>query len=58
MTKKIKVKAHKRKGKKVKSYLRKNRGKGKKRIIRKKAVKLYPIVDEFGQFKGWSRKRK
>jgi len=52
---KIKVKSHKRGGKKVKGYLRNKRPKGKRKMISRKPVKLYPIRDEYGRVLGFSK---
>jgi hypothetical protein len=41
----------------VKGYSRPDRGIGKRRIIAKKPVSLYPVRDEYGQLKGFARKR-
>jgi hypothetical protein len=45
-----------RKGKKIRPHKRKYRGLGKKRIVGKTPVKLYPVYDEYRQFRGWKRK--
>lgn len=42
------------KPRKTRSYSRRKRPKAKKRFIGKKAY--YPVYDEYGQRRGWSRK--
>jgi len=60
MTAKLYVRPHKwRRGKAGKhpGYYRNKRPKGKRLIVGKKPVKLYPIRDNQGFFRGWKRKK-
>lgn len=51
----VKVRRYVRDGKYVSSYERNKRPKSKKRIVSKKAVKLFPIRDEYGRVMGFKR---
>lgn len=50
------VRSHFKAGKRIASYVRKRRPAGKRILISKKPTKMYLRYDEFGRFKGWSKK--